>query len=313
MDAGFRYRKLKNDAWRAQRKFFMVHLLHQPFVEDILTWLSIRYYRFKTRNRPKPKVKILFYPMWPYHIPFVMHQLCLALNYEMVHNPKRKFDIAINWLDRTYRKPVKILRKIKRDKPVINYNCTDVSKAMVAKIHAAVFGYRIDVDPLTYAGPAVVKSDKNATHDGEVVTCPIKKTKKGFVYQRLVSNIVKGDLIKEIRVPVFGERIPLVIEKYRPIERRFDRKNKIMKVRMTDEVFSDVEIRQLFKFARLAGIDAGEMDVIRDNDNGKIYVVDFTTTSGSLPVGMPKPQSDQVFKAYCDSFKELVEKMISGD
>ena len=45
----------------------------------------------------------------------------------------------------------------------INDRIDDISKTHVAKVFQEVFGYGVDIDPLTYQGKAVQKSDINAT------------------------------------------------------------------------------------------------------------------------------------------------------
>ena len=98
------------------------------------------------------------------------------------------------------------LPKVLWNKPCINRFCDNTLKTRVERRFVESFGISTFVDPLTHVGRAVRKSNKNATHDGKVIDCPIDSTEEGFVYQRFLG----GDDIINMRVPVIGGEVPYV-------------------------------------------------------------------------------------------------------
>ena len=103
---------------------------------------------------------------------------------------------------------------------VINLRATNISKTNVERIHAEIFGYTTAIDPLTYRGPCLRKSDVNALHDGAIVQCPIEKLESGFVYEKLIDNMTSAGAL-DMRVPIFGSILPLVYHKTRSLKARF--------------------------------------------------------------------------------------------
>lgn len=164
----------------------------------------------------------------------------------------------------------------------INAACTDISKSRVDREWASIAGYSIAVDPLTFAGPLVVKSERNGRHDGLIVRGPIPARRSGYVYQRFV-NSVEGALLMELRTTIIGGEIPVVLERGRPATRWYA-DTTLSIVRAPADLFSSAESAQLTNFARRIGLDYGELDVLRDRDSGLIYVVDANRTpSGPEP------------------------------
>jgi hypothetical protein len=137
------------------------------------------------------------------------------------------------------------------DAPMINDRITDISKTRVAEVFETTFGYGLSVDPVTYTGPAVEKSDSNGTHDGAVVTCPLapEAVKAGFAYQRLVDTRLDDDT-HYLDVSILGPQ----------------------------DVFTPEEITLITDFCENMGLDFGAVDVMRDVTDGRIYIVDVNKT-----------------------------------
>src|SRR5262249_11337745 len=134
--------------------------------------------------------------------------------YRLCFDPLSDWAVAIHWDTATRRDPADF--SMAAGRPVLNRYCMDVGKELVSQLFAAMFGYDILVDPLHHEGPAVRKSNENATHDGEVVECPIAETEPGFVYQRLIANDFDTEFVEDLRVPFICGRIPFVYHKLRP-------------------------------------------------------------------------------------------------
>ena len=231
-------------------------------------------------NRPC----ILFYPSLPDpgHVPY---KLCLHLGYGLTDDPSSAYDAAIKWKDGTYVPNDSVIEKLKNTSHMVNAGTTDISKGHVMAVFERVFGYPLGVDPTTYEGPILRKSEINAAHDGTVVQGPLSETERlatsrSYVYQHLVDNVHDG-LAKDLRVPIFGDDIPFVRVKYRPVEQRFDHAGRSQvddAVVAPDEVLSSTEQQRILDLCRAMGLDYGELDVLRDRATDRIYVVDVNDT-----------------------------------
>ena len=167
----------------------------------------------------------------------------------------------------------------------INVGCLDISKRHVDQIHAEVFGRALTVDPFRHVGPMVEKSDDNAVHDGRIVDGPLTETVDGCVYQRVV-DATDGDEAVDLRVAISRDRFAFVHEKRRPLADRFGNDNTTVVIRELDDLFSVEEQEQLLAMARGLGMDLGEFDVLRDRNDGLIWVVDANKTPYLRPSGL---------------------------
>ena len=172
----------------------------------------------------------------------------------------------------------------------LNGGAVDLSKSRVMRVFEEVFGYGLEVDPRTYAGPIVAKGEQNAAHDGSVVEGPIDNPLPNTVYQVAVDNTREDGTVEDLRSVVVGSAIPIVFRKHRPITNRFSNDNTHVEIAEAAEVFSEEERALIIRFARAFGVDLGELDVLRDRNTGRIYIVDVATTPHSPPellVGRP--------------------------
>lgn len=238
-----------------------------------LDWLRAR---FGNRNPPR---RILFYP----HAPSpraILYKVCHRAGYIICTDPCDAWDLAIHWDTATVRLPLDLPEG---SRLILNRRCLDVSKLHLSRLFAQVFGYEIFVDPLHYAGDVVRKSDENGAHDGIILRCPLAAVEPGFVYQRLVANHVSADLVEDLRTPVFRNRIPFVYRKLRPRLDRFSNWNVDVQCCAADEVFSQSEQERILALARELGMDYGEMDILRDRTDDRLYVVDANPTPWGPP------------------------------
>ena len=238
--------------------------------------------------------KILFYPDGPkkHH---ALYKALSYLGYHITTDPSKHCTIAIKWWKGTEGNPyppdAPVLankKKILGYKRVLNNECIDITKERVAKTFEEVFGYSLSVDPLSHKGPCVMKSNWNALHLGRIVECPITKSelKEGFVYERLINNEIEGDLVEDIRVPILGWHIPFVYVKHRMIEKRFvDRifANTSATLRDVHDILSHDEMEKICLFGEKIKLDYCEIDVLRDKNDGRIYIVDANSTPSGPP------------------------------
>jgi hypothetical protein len=230
----------------------------------------------------KRKKRILFYPDVPWERSMI-YQICLILGCGLSNSTTSKFDLAVKWKDSTNFKPDAMLAGLAKDYTIVNINCNDISKSHVDRVFAEVFGYSAEVDPLTFEGKCVQKSNRNAAHDGKIIDCPILETNDDSIYQLLVDNEVEGGLVMDIRVPVIKDIIPFAFLKFRPIEFRFKADVTKSIVVEVSEIFTEEEQAKTLQFCQKIGLDYGELDVLRDRKDGRIYIVDANPTPHGPP------------------------------
>jgi hypothetical protein len=227
----------------------------------------------------------------------VLYKICELRGYRMAHDIRATADVVINWEDCSFRRSYAELEERARKQTVLNLQCKDISKRRVDEVHQAAFGYGLAIDPLRHRGWCVKKSNENATHDGAVIQCPIAELDERYVYQKLVNNQVSDTHIEDIRVPVFGPIIPFCYLKRRPLVSRFSNENTSVGLSEVETVLNPPEIRQILRLCRAIGLDYGELDVLRDKDDGRLYVVDVNNTpwgppnhldSRSIPVALQR-------------------------
>jgi hypothetical protein len=141
-----------------------------------------------------------------------------------------------------------------------------------------VFGYSAEIDPTNHKGMCLRKSEENSAHDGRILQCPTEP-EPGYVYQRLIDTQI-GHEVEELRVLKVGSRVPLVYRLRRDLADRFLDKNNSVVSLDPATVFTDEELARLVATSDAIGLDVGELDVLRDNADGRIYLIDVNKTPG---------------------------------
>ncbi len=259
-----------------------------PFPKKMLEDTMYRIYWLINYLKNGKQIKTaLFYPQFPSKST-VLHKAFRYLNFNITNNPDKIHSIVIFWYDWTFSEPDAQILELAKTKKVVNLHCNDISKSYVDEVFTQIFGYYSLVDCTTYAGLMVKKNEINAVHDGEIIQGPVAR-QEGFIYQKLINNVVEGKFVADMRVPVIGGKIPLVFVKYKTLEtrfglfKRFHNRLKNAEVHPPEKLFSTDEIEKIILFCSKFGLDYGEVDVLRDLDNGKIYLIDVNNT----PTGPP--------------------------
>lgn len=234
--------------------------------------------------------RILFHPEVPWESS-MMFQICLIQRYAITNHGNRGFDLAVKWKSATYSESDPMLASYAKYRSVVNFRCNDISKSHVNQIFTEVFGYTARVDPLIFEGRCVRKSNLNALHDGKVIDCPIAEVDENCIYQILIDNETNDGSIMDIRVPIVKQTIPFVFLYFRPVEIRFSSEIKVIKTADTPDIFTEEEHKNIIRFCGELGLDYGELDVLRDRRDGKIYIVDANTTPHGPPVHLGSRQT----------------------
>lgn len=160
---------------------------------------------------------------------------------------------------------------------LLNGQCTDISKSRVAEVFEEVFGYPLQVDPGSARGVIVEKAEKNGVHDGRLVRAPLAP-RPGYSYQRLIDTSDARGRVQDLRTPCVGG-VPVVVwEKTKPEEKRFAIHNSRAALRQPADVFSAEELQLITAFNARMGLDCGGLDILRDRQDGRIYIVDVNKT-----------------------------------
>ncbi|WP_421785939.1 hypothetical protein [Hyphobacterium sp.] len=256
--------------------------LRRKFIAVCLNWLVFYFcmevWRIMSLRRRGPR--IAFTPHQPR--PWYFIWACThAIGGRVVRDESRA-DLTIYFEDKT----VAPLPALPATAAHMNFACCDVSKTHVARIFEQTFGYAVGVDPERFVGPVVEKSEVNGAHDGRVLHAPVAKT-EGRAYQRLIDNRCGEDQVADYRCVIVGREMPLLFIKKRKIGKRFTNINCEVKLVETAEAFSAEELAQLIEFAARMGLEWGAMDVLRDRNDGRIYVVDVNKTNIDPPIALP--------------------------
>ena len=267
--------------------------------KDTLFWFT--YYMCElTRSLPvrlkSPRAKIYAAPARP-RAWYLLWAASWRAGYKFVKMPDDA-DIHMSFEDKTL---------VNRALPAgcINGECTDISKSKVASVFEQVFGYALAVEPTTYAGDMVVKSETNGTHDGTIVKGPVSP-EDGMVYQRMIDTSDAG-YVTDLRCPSAGGKIELIYIKRRPAERRFANMNSTCTLARPEDMLSDAERAKLSEFAKAMGLDWGGMDVLRDKTNGLIYVVDVNKTDMGPPIALPLKDKLRSVSILAKSLTQMID------
>lgn len=214
-----------------------------------------------------------------------------------------KWRIVHEWYKESYTLPEHL-----KHLPFINKNIKTVEKDYIDEVFTETFGYSLSIDPLTFKGCCAEKSVKNAIHDGKIVQCPIERKKEGKVYHRLIDTRYEIGRLRDIRIVIMGNSIPAVVVKEFDSSVPFGKYGSAHGVytsRMVDckDWFHDYEITRILKFCENLGFEYGELDVLRSNETGRIYIVDANPTPG---VGVLH-ETPGLYELLSVKFKELLK------
>ncbi len=254
-------------------------------VRGLAHYVAIQVQRFAASLHPSRPMRILFIPHQPrpwYLIWSVLH----AAKGKIVTDPQNA-DAVFYFEDTTARKdnPVNDYPHTPDTARQINCACLDVSKSKVAAAFEDVFGYPLSLDPTTWEGLAVEKSEQNGAHDGRVITCPAER-KPNKVYEHLIDNSDNGRFVEDYRTPTIGGDIALVYIKQRAMNYRFANTNDRVILRKPEQIFSLTERQKLKQFCAAMKLDWGGIDVLRDRQSGRVYVVDVNKTDMGPPTAL---------------------------
>jgi hypothetical protein len=214
-------------------------------------------------------------------------------------------DVVFNFEDSTNNAAPKLPKNSAR---LMNFACTDISKTQVSAVFQDVFGYGLAVDPDTHSGPAVAKSEHNGAHDGRIIICPARR-EAHVAYQRVVDNrSADGAHVEDLRTPTVNGVPICVFIKQRPVTRRFANANTGVRLARPEDVYSPQEMALIGQFAQRLGLDWGGLDVLRDRQEGRIYIVDANKTDMGPPTALPLADKMAASRALADALRRFISR-----
>lgn len=294
-DASPRVFQTSGAVWLRDFQFGLTHLVVRktgarvPYsrfvIADVWAWFS--YFAAASRMKPMgPPFTIAYAPerARPWYLIWAVARVAGA---RLVKEPTSA-DVVMHFEDSTY-SPNDPPGRLKRDATLVNYRCRDVSKTRVSEASATALGAPLAIDPTTYVGSAVEKSEINAAHDGRIVQCPMNAS-PGRAYQRLIDNRAENpELVEDLRTITVGGKAICVFIKRRPVSKRFLNTNSETVMREPEDVFTPTELESIAAFTRAMGMDWGGVDVLRDRADGRLYIVDANKTDMGPPLPLPLP------------------------
>lgn len=275
--------------------------LNISLVTDVLTWMSFYtltqgwrvWHRARGHRRPRicfaPDAPRPWYFIWP-----VLHAAGA-----IIEKDPAKADVLFHFDDSTHSAAVR--PKGRDAAKSINFDCVDVSKTMVAEAFERAAGYSLAVDPATYDGPMVEKSEINAAHDGRIIEGP-REAIEGKTYQRLIDNTIPSGLVEDLRTTIVAGEPVLVFKKRRAQSRRFLNENSDVGLSFPNDCFSADELGVIRRFVKEIGLDWGGVDVLRDAASQQIFIVDANKTDMGPPVALPLGQKLRATRLMARAF-----------
>jgi hypothetical protein len=209
-------------------------------------------------------------------LPETLYKVLRLLGVRAVAASTERTVTAVHWTLATHAPPSPV-------SGAVNGGCIDISKRRVEAASRATLGYDAGVDPEDHDGWCVRKGDANALHDGVLIRAPVRDPDPDAVYQRLVDTEAAPGVIEELRVPVIAGTLPGVYVKRRPAHDRFGHGPSTATPAAAQDVLDAGEVRAVLALCRAMALDFGELDVLRDRHDGRIYVVDVNRTPWGPP------------------------------
>jgi hypothetical protein len=235
----------------------------------------------------------------------VLARILKNLDIRVTTDPAANCDVAIKWAPWSRYQIDPVTRAAVRIPRIINDTHFNCKKSHLDACHLRVFGYSQALDPTHHNGLCVAKSETNAAHDGRILQGPIDSPERGVIYQQLIDNRIDLHYVEDLRIPIFGSRIPFVYLKYRPLRSRFSNANAFAAIGCAHELFSSSEVAQIIRLAQEMGLEYGELDVLRDRVTDLIHVIDANNTPYGPPNSLPPDEARFAVALLAQAFDEV--------
>lgn len=203
---------------------------------------------------------------------------------EIVTDPERDFDVVIYW---SYHKLVRnldnTLLSLDKRYDVINIGGWDISKTRNERVMHHAFGYNTLIDPFTYKGKMLEKSEMQGLHTMREVK-DVKILKPGYIYVKQIDNRTDDKHVMDYRLYIFDSKVVMVVTKERPIQDRYGgvRESVLKCYTNPEDILSHREQDNITRYCKIYKTSFTELDGVRHND-GKLYIVDNNNVASYNP------------------------------
>jgi|GEM_PF-794231 len=288
-------------AWRALGNFFIIQS-KAPFKATKTSVSGLRYHMsLKARTLMKrSNFTIAFTPSRPRpsHLIWSVNRRAGG---RLIKDP-HKADAVFFFENKT---APKALRRPNPLAPGFNFFCEDLSAPRIAQAFRRAFGYDIAVEPSAYIGDIVVKSERNGHRDSRIIRAPFKP-KGDFAYQRLIDTELQPGFVTDFCCPTVKGEVPLIYVKARPKDARFSKIDSHTALVDTENVLRPEERAQISRFCADIGLDWGCLNVLRDKNDGRIYIVGVNKNDIGPPRALPFKDKLRSVDILAASFKDAV-------
>jgi hypothetical protein len=129
------------------------------------------------------------------------------------------------------------------------------------------------------------------------------------VYQELVNNLLSPGLLQETRLTYADGILPSCWLKVIPIQMRFKSTPLTQRLALpTASFFTNEELEKIRGLVIAMGLDYGELDIVRDRDDGRVYVLDVNKTPAGNFVKLPQGELQKFRDAQAEALRQLIHK-----
>lgn len=234
-----------------------------------------------------------------------LHHVCRENRWELTNVQRQNPLFIIRFEDHTY-KSVRLPDWMNHENRVLNVQCNDISKSHLDAHHQEVFGYGVSIDPTTHKGLMLEKSEANAAHDGLERQGPIAQLTPGKVYQRIINNACReAEHYCDLRLVYALGQTPCLYIKQKTKEKRYTNETESAKLALPQTQLAPSELQLIGKLMQRLGVDMAELDLLRDRDDQKLYVVDVNPTPWGPPAGLSTRDRRRAIKLIAECHMNL--------
>lgn len=268
--------------------------VNKPFFEKIPFYLTLLVFDIDDFLKNSCRIKTAYvHPTFPSK-KTSLYKILRKNNISIINENHTTNIIKINFIDETFQS-----NRVSSTFH-INDQAFDISKHFIDSIHEKVFGYSTLIDPITYTGKGVEKSNLNAKHDGKIIQFPLDKIEVDNIYQIIIDNS-EDKLYVDYRVCLVKSEIPIIYKKYKTEENRFT--NNILKAELALKECIPIAIQEkIIEFCKAAGCNFCELDVLKDNFTNLWYVIDINKTPYGPPAVLSKKDKKKAVQILSESF-----------
>ena len=254
-------------------------------------------------------LKVYVYGNYPHFQKSTTYFMLRKAGVEMSNKLIGTYDIGIYWDPRMdINKQTPKLKQNGKKIKLINLFLVDTAKGFVAESFGQHFGYGYKVDPTTFKGYCISKHNGNGTKSCFFLKCPIEANDifKDHSYQQIIDYTDKKDpnTLYELRIPIVGGIIPCVLFKTRNRGLRFTSKNRSIQIVNPLKYLTEQECHKIITYCRYIGLEMGEIDVLRSQEDGQIYIIDVNNTSWWPPNKLGDVDRNIVLNLIWNAFLE---------